>query len=96
MSALPPCRCWLNVYCRCQAVDAATGFNRRVTEGKLAAKLVAKKAGLPNWASIQTMLELEVLPCPWLHVVLMPPRLCDVGMCGCGSVFEFVWVRVFF
>jgi hypothetical protein len=43
-----------------QAVDAATGFNRRVTEGKLAAKLVAKRSGLPNWRTIQTILELEV------------------------------------
>jgi hypothetical protein len=42
-----------------QAVDAATGFNRRVTEGKLAAKLIAKKAGVATWASIQTMLELQ-------------------------------------
>ena len=43
-----------------QAVDAAKGFNLRVTEGKLAAKLVAKKAGLADWAGIQTMLELQV------------------------------------
>jgi hypothetical protein len=43
-----------------QAVDAATGFNRRVTEGKLAAKLVAKKSGVASWAGIQTMLDLEV------------------------------------
>ncbi len=43
-----------------QAVDAATGFNRRVTEGKLAAKLVAKKCGVPGWAGIQTLLDLEV------------------------------------
>ena len=41
-------------------MDAATGFNRRVTEGKLAAKLAAKRAGLPNWRTIQTILELEV------------------------------------
>jgi len=42
-----------------KAVDAATGFNRRVTEGKLAAKLIAKKAGVASWASIQTILELQ-------------------------------------
>ena len=50
-----------------QAVDAAQGFNRRVTEGKLAAKLIAKRAGLPHWASIQTMLDLEVVLRVWLQ-----------------------------
>jgi len=35
------------------------GYNCRVTEGKLAAKLLAKRAGFADWAGIKTVLELQ-------------------------------------
>lgn len=42
-----------------KAVDAAQKYNRRVAEGKLAAKLVAKKEGKDNWKTIQHVHELQ-------------------------------------
>ncbi len=50
-----------------KAVDAERRYNKRVTEGKLAAKLLAKRLGLPAWAAIQTLRELQTamkLPTP--------------------------------
>lgn len=79
-----------------QAVDAATGFNRRVTEGKLAAKLVAKRAGVESWASIQTMLELQralklkntqqLLPLINLHLKPEPYTLAELESAACFGV----------
>jgi len=42
-----------------KAVDPTAYYNLRVTEGKLAAKLVCKKAGAPGWEGMQTMLDLQ-------------------------------------
>ena len=77
-----------------QAVDAAQGFNRRVTEGKLAAKLIAKNAGIADWAKIQTMLDLEVCVRVCMSVsVCVRVRVCmnvcvrvRVCMCVCVGV----------
>lgn len=42
-----------------KAEDAALRYNRRVIEGKLAAKLVAKKAGVADWRNIRTLHQLQ-------------------------------------
>eukprot|EP01138_Halocafeteria_seosinensis_P016450 gb/GECG01016781.1/.p1 GENE.gb/GECG01016781.1/~~gb/GECG01016781.1/.p1 ORF type:complete len:668 (+),score=125.42 gb/GECG01016781.1/:1-2004(+) len=44
-----------------KAVDAAQRYNRRVTEGKLAAKLVAKKEGKDTWKNVKTVYALQKL-----------------------------------
>lgn len=36
------------------------GYNCRVTEGKLAAKIVAKNAGVADWKTVQTVSQLQV------------------------------------
>ncbi len=41
-----------------KATDSATKYNKRVVEGALGVKLVAKKEGRANWASMNTMQEL--------------------------------------
>jgi N-acetylgalactosamine kinase len=50
-----------------KAVESEKRYNKRVTEGKLAAKLVAKGLGLPQWARIATfrgLMEAMKLPSP--------------------------------
>ena len=42
-----------------KAVTAATGYNLRVVEGRLAAKLVAKARGLPRFLEYTTLRELQ-------------------------------------
>jgi N-acetylgalactosamine kinase len=42
-----------------KAVDAEKRYNKRVTEGKLGAKLVAKGEGLPGWAAVATFRGLQ-------------------------------------
>jgi galactokinase len=42
-----------------KAVDSEKRYNRRVTEGKLAAKLVAKSAGVADWAGMQSFRQLQ-------------------------------------
>ncbi len=42
-----------------KAVDAEKRYNKRVTEGKLAVKLVAKGLGVPNWRGITTFRHLQ-------------------------------------
>jgi N-acetylgalactosamine kinase len=42
-----------------KAVDAEKRYNKRVTEGKLAVKLVAKGLGVPAWRSIATFRHLQ-------------------------------------
>jgi N-acetylgalactosamine kinase len=44
-----------------KAVDSEKRYNRRVTEGKLAVKLVAKGLGREDWKSIQTFRQLQEL-----------------------------------
>ena len=61
-----------------KAVDAEKRYNRRVTEGKLAAKLVAKHAGLPNWAAQETFRQLQgdlALPSPGALLPLIEAAL---------------------
>ena len=43
-----------------KAVDSEKRYNRRVTEGKCAVKLVAKGEGVPNWKAQQTFRQLQV------------------------------------
>lgn len=40
-------------------VDAEKRYNKRVTEGKLAAKLVGKAAGVASWQTLQTLRQLQ-------------------------------------
>ena len=42
-----------------KAVDAEKRYNRRVTEGKLGVKLVAKGAGIADWAGQQSFRQLQ-------------------------------------
>ncbi|POM71118.1 Galactokinase [Phytophthora palmivora] len=42
-----------------KAVDAATRFNKRVVECALAAKLIAKKAGLEDWRKITRLVDVQ-------------------------------------
>ena len=42
-----------------KAVTAATGYNLRVVEGRLAAKLIAKAFGLPRYLEYTTLKELQ-------------------------------------
>ena len=42
-----------------KAIDSEKRYNKRVTEGKLAAKLVAKGLGVPNWRGITTFRHLQ-------------------------------------
>lgn len=43
----------------CKAVGAEKGYNLRVVEGKIAAKIVAKKLGVADWAAIKTFRALQ-------------------------------------
>jgi N-acetylgalactosamine kinase len=43
-----------------KAVDAEKRYNRRVTEGKLAAKLLAKGLGVPNWQAMGSLRDVQV------------------------------------
>jgi N-acetylgalactosamine kinase len=50
-----------------KAVDAEKRYNRRVTEGALASKLLAKKLGVPNWSEMFTLRDVQLamkLPSP--------------------------------
>ena len=42
-----------------KAVDAEKRYNKRVTEGKIAAKLLAKAHGLASWSKVQTLRQLQ-------------------------------------
>ncbi|KAG7386393.1 galactokinase [Phytophthora pseudosyringae] len=42
-----------------KAVDAATHFNKRVVECALAAKLIAKKAGIDNWRTMTRLVDVQ-------------------------------------
>ncbi|KAI9915400.1 hypothetical protein PsorP6_008124 [Peronosclerospora sorghi] len=44
-----------------KAVDAATRFNKRVVECALAAKLIAKKAGIDNWKYMTRLVEVQTV-----------------------------------
>jgi hypothetical protein len=77
-----------------------------VTEGKLAAKLIAKKAGVATWASIQTMLEVQnalklkssqqLVPLINRHLKQEPYTLAELSSADCFGVspttlFEGRW-----
>ncbi|KAH7468996.1 N-acetylgalactosamine kinase [Phytophthora ramorum] len=43
-----------------KAVDAATRFNKRVVECALAAKMIAKRAGIEKWKSINRLVDVQL------------------------------------
>jgi galactokinase len=61
-----------------KAVDAEKRYNKRVTEGKFAAKLVAKGAGVATWAAMQSFRQVQEalkLPSPGALVPLIEKHL---------------------
>ena len=70
-----------------KAIDSEKRYNKRVTEGKLAAKLLAKGLGVPNWRSITTFRHLQEtmqLPSPG-HLVPSVEKLLAPGAYSVAS-----------